>query len=518
MLDLHAMARPLDELASRLLFLLWKRRRSGNGFPATPEQLRRSLIAGEMPSAYELSLKSPTVKAGLERLAREGFVESEPAMRERPRRGVAPDAYRFSADSSVPTWMSTARVLLQLHSHPYGRADEDTFVAELMQLGLHRDDDAKPLTREDIAKQIEYGRKKEYITAVLGPAYAAGRELSTTALVAQHLTFLQKIAEPTVFSGIPETTEAKTEPLDEGGPEELKITFDASLSPDHVKGVLTALAKYYRACGGVGLEIESRSTNSLRSPTMACFEETPAPTCEMPRIVVSVRPVLRPDWLGRPGRILRNTFETISIVVKEHKADIADLLEDTIELGPDKIESVADRAAAIQKFAEAEKLAIETTLQQRVLESSVRMGGVEVRLRENEVLNTETNLLKNLQGLGVMISRADSGGFTFLPTSQGVEMSEIASEGLHLASSSTEVKEQDQADRRPDSFRHYREELALSRAGIARLADVSDRTISRLERGEKSSNATTRARVLAALNRVRQKRQWPPLLYDNLFF
>jgi len=37
------------------------------------------------------------------------------------------------------------------------------------------------------------------------------------------------------------------------------ITFDPSLTPEQVKGVLTALADYYRACGGVGFEVEVAS-------------------------------------------------------------------------------------------------------------------------------------------------------------------------------------------------------------------------------------------------------------------
>jgi len=35
-----------------------------------------------------------------------------------------------------------------------------------------------------------------------------------------------------------------------------EITFDHKLPAKTVAGVLTALANYYRACGGVGLEVE----------------------------------------------------------------------------------------------------------------------------------------------------------------------------------------------------------------------------------------------------------------------
>ena len=37
---------------------------------------------------------------------------------------------------------------------------------------------------------------------------------------------------------------------------DFSIAFDASFSPEEVKGLLTALADYYRACGGAGLELD----------------------------------------------------------------------------------------------------------------------------------------------------------------------------------------------------------------------------------------------------------------------
>jgi hypothetical protein len=36
-----------------------------------------------------------------------------------------------------------------------------------------------------------------------------------------------------------------------------RISFDPDLSPDHIKNVLSALADYYRECGGVGLQVNS---------------------------------------------------------------------------------------------------------------------------------------------------------------------------------------------------------------------------------------------------------------------
>jgi len=37
---------------------------------------------------------------------------------------------------------------------------------------------------------------------------------------------------------------------------DFSITFDPAVSPERIKATLEALADYYRACGGVGLDIE----------------------------------------------------------------------------------------------------------------------------------------------------------------------------------------------------------------------------------------------------------------------
>ncbi len=46
-------------------------------------------------------------------------------------------------------------------------------------------------------------------------------------------------------------------------PPEFSITFDPSLSPDQIRATLTALAGYYRACGGVGLSVEFESQETV---------------------------------------------------------------------------------------------------------------------------------------------------------------------------------------------------------------------------------------------------------------
>lgn len=47
------------------------------------------------------------------------------------------------------------------------------------------------------------------------------------------------------------------------GSAEFTITFDHELATEQVKGVLYALAEYYRACGGVGLEMDFELEEAL---------------------------------------------------------------------------------------------------------------------------------------------------------------------------------------------------------------------------------------------------------------
>lgn len=44
---------------------------------------------------------------------------------------------------------------------------------------------------------------------------------------------------------------------------DLQITFDEGLSTEQIKSTLTALAKYYRACGGVGLSVEFENQEAV---------------------------------------------------------------------------------------------------------------------------------------------------------------------------------------------------------------------------------------------------------------
>jgi hypothetical protein len=56
----------------------------------------------------------------------------------------------------------------------------------------------------------------------------------------------------------PESVERSSMELTTRGPldNNFNITFSPEVSPQQVKAILEALADYYRACGGVGFEVE----------------------------------------------------------------------------------------------------------------------------------------------------------------------------------------------------------------------------------------------------------------------
>jgi pimeloyl-ACP methyl ester carboxylesterase len=72
-----------------------------------------------------------------------------------------------------------------------------------------------------------------------------GEPLEQPELLSEHL--MQFLKEP-AFSYAPE------EVVSSFG---IKLVFDPDLSPSEIKGLLTALADLFRACGGIGLELDS---------------------------------------------------------------------------------------------------------------------------------------------------------------------------------------------------------------------------------------------------------------------
>jgi len=65
--------------------------------------------------------------------------------------------------------------------------------------------------------------------------------------------------------------------------------------------------------------------------------------------------------------------------------------------------------------------------------------------------------------------------------------------------------------------KNLRVELGLSRVQLAKLADLSEKTLDRVERGNQAFRETTYRKVFNALNKARAKEGLPALVYQNLF-
>ncbi len=65
--------------------------------------------------------------------------------------------------------------------------------------------------------------------------------------------------------------------------------------------------------------------------------------------------------------------------------------------------------------------------------------------------------------------------------------------------------------------KELRLELGLTRVALAKLADLSDKTLDRLERGSQELRETTCRKIFNALNRARAKESLSALEYSELF-
>ena len=69
----------------------------------------------------------------------------------------------------------------------------------------------------------------------------------------------------------------------------------------------------------------------------------------------------------------------------------------------------------------------------------------------------------------------------------------------------------------PNRLREMREMLGLTRADLARLSDVSDKTIARVESSQRGFREVTYRRILNGLNMGRNRRGLASLSFDSLF-
>jgi DNA-binding XRE family transcriptional regulator len=65
--------------------------------------------------------------------------------------------------------------------------------------------------------------------------------------------------------------------------------------------------------------------------------------------------------------------------------------------------------------------------------------------------------------------------------------------------------------------KNLRVELGLTRVQLAKLADLSEKTVDRVERGNQVFRETTYRKVFNALNKARAKEGMAALVYQKLF-
>lgn len=190
----------LSKLKARLLYLVWRKQRSGDGRMCSPQELLTQVTTGQSAADFSsLSLKK--IQTSLRRLEEIGVLDSAPGVKENESApGPPPRFYRLPEAGKVITWQSTARLVLELLDNPHRPVDREQFIADIIKLGLCQDDTNTPSTREEIRMQIEYCIRKGYLRIEAESDHpsglASGGSLQCTSLVDQHWEFLSMIATP----------------------------------------------------------------------------------------------------------------------------------------------------------------------------------------------------------------------------------------------------------------------------------------------------------------------------------
>lgn len=167
----------LKKLWSTIVYLLWRKKRNseGGGLVSAEELLAVEELRFELRktdpaknTAPEKDTKDSDIKKiqkALRNLERLGYLESGSAEKTHDSKpGPPPKGYRLPEVGKMITWQSTAIIVLRLFNHPHEPVEEETFVLEILELGLNRDDNQQRMTREDVINQIAYAISKGYIT------------------------------------------------------------------------------------------------------------------------------------------------------------------------------------------------------------------------------------------------------------------------------------------------------------------------------------------------------------------
>lgn len=218
----------LTEQHAQVLFVLWKDEKKRQSRGITNTDITEALQASfKRPRGQSLANVKKIVHQ-LQNWQPTPLLLSFRAGRERTN-------YRLPKDTMV-TWAATARLLIILEDDSRVAVSRSTFVQQIAMLYMKNPDTGEALTVEEIEQQIDYLRNRQfpYIDED-GRGY-----IKATDRVVQERPFLELLA---------------AEAGDQSEPD-FDIFFDSSFPPDAVNDVLTALANYFRACGGAGFELD----------------------------------------------------------------------------------------------------------------------------------------------------------------------------------------------------------------------------------------------------------------------
>lgn len=220
-----APGKALTRLKASILYLMWRRRRNGDGRLSSAKELLSQLTSGQFAGEFAgfVGLDIKKIQKSLRGLEEAGLVESGSGWKEDERQpGPPPTGYRLPEAGKLINWESTAKLLTSLFNNPHRPVHEDRFVSEMLQLGLCQDDSGKPSSRAEILGQIEYCKGKGYITAEVvanNPSGGTGATLQCTSAVDEYWLFIEMLAKQKRPAGSEMITPSKASAGDSGGGE-----------------------------------------------------------------------------------------------------------------------------------------------------------------------------------------------------------------------------------------------------------------------------------------------------------
>jgi len=179
---------PLNTTEAEILYLIWKRKKLGDGTPMTLKDIHGALVKHRRGKQSGLSLVA--VKKVLQNLKARPAGLLEAIEVSHSGSGPRPLGYRLAPEKII-TWPSTAAIVLALYNYPdHGPLERERFIEHIAGLGLVNEPTQAAPTKGQIEAQISACTQWNYIAED-----QAGR-LSSTRRVDDELEFLKAIANP----------------------------------------------------------------------------------------------------------------------------------------------------------------------------------------------------------------------------------------------------------------------------------------------------------------------------------